>query len=73
MPIAAQPPVDIASPQEMSSDEEIRKIFDEVCSEDEAQAKELQAEKRATADDHTLTQHWKRTKTKGKGVELVEK
>ena len=41
--------------------------------EDEVPAKELRAEKRAPEEDQTLAQHWKRTKTKGKGVELVEK
>ena len=60
-----QGPVETEVPSQ-SSDEDLM-------SEDEASAKELRAEKRPPADDQSLTQHWKRTKTKGKGVDLVQK
>ena len=51
---------------DLSSDEELM-------SEDEVPAKELRAEKRPSTEDQLLTQHWKRTKTKGKGIDLVQK
>ena len=59
-------PAETVSVPELSSDEELM-------SEDEVPAKELRAEKRPATEDQLLTQHWKRTKTKGKGTDLVQK
>ena len=51
---------------DLSSDEELMS--------DEAAAKELRAEKKSTSRRPVVdTQHWKRTRTKGKGIDLVQK
>ena len=65
VPLKRRTPAETELP-DLSSDEELM-------SEDEVPAKELLAGKCPSTEDQLLTQHWKRTNTKEKGIDLVQK